>query len=51
MLKLISKISLNWFALYVIALGILVILLQVTGVMPDAAQAPAALSRIAALRG
>lgn len=48
MLKLISKISLNWFALYVVALGILVILLQATGVMPDAAaQAPAALSRIA----
>ncbi len=33
MLKLITKISLNWFALYVVLLGILVIALQVTGVM------------------
>ena len=35
MLKLISKVSLGWFALYVIALGILVIVLQSTGMMPD----------------
>lgn len=33
MLRIISKISLNWFALYVILLGILVIVLQATGVI------------------
>ncbi len=36
MLSLISKISLNWFALYVILLGIAVILLQLTGVITEA---------------
>lgn len=36
MLKLISKATLNWFALYVILLGILVIVLQITGVLTDA---------------
>ncbi len=35
-LKLISKASLNWFALYVVLLGILVIVLQLTGVITDA---------------
>lgn len=35
-LKLISKATLNWFALYVIVLGIMVIILQMTGVMADA---------------
>lgn len=39
MLKLISKVSLVWFALYVILLGILVIALQTTGVMVDAPMA------------
>ncbi len=33
MLRIISRISLNWFALYVIVLGILVIVLQATGLM------------------
>lgn len=32
-LKLINRISLNWFALYVGLLGILVIILQAVGVM------------------
>ena len=36
MLRLISKASLNWFALYVILLGILVIILQTLGIMTDA---------------
>ncbi len=36
MLRIISKISLNWFALYVILLGILVIALQATGVIAGA---------------
>lgn len=31
MLKLISKVSLNWFALYVAVIGIIVLLLQMTG--------------------
>lgn len=35
-LKLITRVSLNWFALYVVLLGILVIVLQATGVMTDA---------------
>lgn len=34
-LKLISKVTLNWFALYVSVLGVLVIILQLTGVMVD----------------
>lgn len=33
MLRIIARISLNWFALYVIVLGILVIVLQATGLM------------------
>lgn len=43
MLKLISKSTLNWFALYVILLGILVIVLQITGVLTDA---PAAVESV-----
>lgn len=39
MMKIISKASLNWFALYVIVLGIVVIALQITGVLADAPQA------------
>ncbi len=35
-LKLISKATLNWFALYVIVLGIMVIILHMTGVLADA---------------
>ena len=35
-MRLISRVSLNGFALYVTALGILVIVLQLTGVMSDA---------------
>ena len=35
-MRLISRVSLNGFALYVTALGILVIVLQLTGVMADA---------------
>lgn len=35
-LKLISRVSLNGFAIYVAVLGILVIILQVTGVLADA---------------
>ena len=35
MLRLIAKASLNWFALYVTVLGIVVIVLQVTGVLVD----------------
>ena len=35
MLRLIAKASLNWFALYVILLGIFVIILQITGIMTD----------------
>ena len=52
MLKIIQKVSLNWFALYVIVLGIVVIVLQSSGVLADA---PAAVSeaarRIAGLLG
>jgi undecaprenyl-diphosphatase len=33
MLRIITRVSLNWFALYVVLLGILVIVLQVTGVI------------------
>ena len=39
MLKIIAHISLNWFALYVILLGILVLVLQATGVIGGAATA------------
>ena len=35
-MKLISRVSLNGFAIYVTAIGILVIILQLTGVMVDA---------------
>lgn len=41
MLRIITKISLYWFALYVILLGILVIFLQSTGVMTDAPETAA----------
>ena len=46
-LKLISRVSLNWFALYVIVLGIVIIVLQMTGVMTDAPTAAA----VAAMAG
>lgn len=53
MLKLISKVSLSWFALYVIVLGIVVIVLQATGVLSDAPasmeQAPIVGQALAAL--
>ena len=42
MLKIIAKVSLNWFALYVAVLGIAVILMQVTGIMADAPAAAVA---------
>ncbi|MDD3214698.1 MAG: undecaprenyl-diphosphate phosphatase [Eubacteriales bacterium] len=42
MLKIIAKVSLNWFALYVAVLGIAVILMQVTGIMTDALAAAVA---------
>ncbi|HNW86250.1 MAG TPA: undecaprenyl-diphosphate phosphatase [Candidatus Limiplasma sp.] len=45
MLRVITKISLNWFALYVILLGIAVIVLQSVGVMADAPDALAAAAR------
>ncbi|MBQ9265320.1 MAG: undecaprenyl-diphosphate phosphatase [Clostridia bacterium] len=34
MLRLVEKVSLNWFALYVIVLGAVVLILQCTGVLP-----------------
>jgi undecaprenyl-diphosphatase len=47
MMKVIAKASLNWFALYVIVLGIVVIALQMTGVLTDApAELPEAAARI-----
>ena len=45
MLRLISKASLNWFALYVILLGIFVIILQITGVLTDAPAAEEAIAQ------
>ena len=51
-LKLISKASLNGFALYVTLLGIVVIILQLTGVMTDApAQAESALTALRTFLG
>lgn len=51
-LKLISKASLNGFALYVTLLGILVIVLQLTGVMTDApAQMDATLTALRSFLG
>ena len=51
-MKLISRVSLNGFALYVTLLGILVIILQLTGVMTNApAQAAEIAGRIAAFLG
>ena len=47
MLRLISKASLNWFALYVILLGIVVILLQISGILVDAPAAETAEAAIA----
>lgn len=41
-LKLISSVSLNWFALYVILIGILVLVLQAVGVMPGGSSDQAA---------
>ncbi len=49
-MKLISRTSLNGFAIYVTALGILVIILQLTGVMMDA-PAQQAVTGLAALIG
>jgi undecaprenyl-diphosphatase len=45
MLRIITRISLNWFALYVAVLGIAVIVLQATGVLADAPEAVAAAAR------
>jgi undecaprenyl-diphosphatase len=45
MLRVITRISLNWFALYVALLGILVIFLQTTGIMADAPEAIASVAR------
>lgn len=42
MLKIITKVSLNWFALYVIILGLVVIVLQIMGIITDAPVAAAA---------
>ncbi len=51
-LKLISKATLNWFALYVIVLGIVVIILQITGVIVDApADAANTMARVQMLLG
>ena len=44
-MKLISKVSLNGFALYVTVLGVLVIILQLTGVLTDAPAAVQSLVR------
>ncbi len=48
MLKIIAKVSLNWFALYVILLSIVVIILQATGVLVDAPAAADAAARLIA---
>ena len=48
-LKLISKVSLNWFALYVTLLGLLVIILQLTGVLSAQPAAPAAVASLASV--
>lgn len=45
MLKIIARVSLNWFALYVAVLGIAVILMQVTGILTDAPAAAVAAVR------
>lgn len=50
-MKLISRVSLNGFAIYVTALGILVIILQLTGVMTDAAPVEAAAQVLAGMIG
>ena len=47
MLKVIAKVSLNWFALYVIVLGIAVIILQITGVITDAPAVADAAAKLA----
>ncbi len=47
MLRIISKASLNGFALYVILLGILVIILQATGVLTDVPDAGAHIPEVA----
>jgi len=38
MLKIITKISLNWFALYVVIIGLLVIVLQIMGIITNPPQ-------------
>ena len=48
MLRIIARISLNWFALYVIVLGIVVLVLQAAGVIVDA-PVPAAAAAFAPL--
>jgi undecaprenyl-diphosphatase len=45
MLRVITRISLNWFALYVTALGIVVLILQATGVLTDATEVVSAAAR------
>ena len=50
-MKLISRVSLNGFALYVTVLGVVVILLQLTGVLVDAAPVEAAAQALAGLIG
>jgi undecaprenyl-diphosphatase len=45
MLRIITRISLNWFALYVALLGIAVILMQSTGMLSDASTAVATAAR------
>ena len=50
-MKLISRVSLNGFAIYVTVLGIVVIILQLTGVMIDAAPVEAAAQALTGLLG
>ena len=45
MLRIITKVSLNWFALYVIVLGILIIILQGMGIITDVPAAVPATAR------
>lgn len=49
-LRLINRVSLNWFALYVVILGIAVIVLQAAGIISDAPAGPVA-NGLAALSG
>ncbi len=50
-MRLISRVSLNGFAIYVTVLGILVIILQLTGVMTDAAPVEAAAQTLMGILG